>query len=115
MVLLIIILILLDQITKYFLTSTINYGAAFGILQNQRLLLIIISIIVIITCIYYYKKYKLPLSFILAGTISNLIDRIFLGYVRDFIDFKIWPVFNLADVFNCIGVFLLIYFLIKKK
>ena len=46
MVLLIIILILLDQITKYFLTSTINYGAAFGILQNQRLLLIIISLVV---------------------------------------------------------------------
>jgi len=120
MVLLIILLILLDQITKYFLTNTINYGAAFGILQNQTTFLIIVSIIVLGFCIYYFikdknKNQRIALSFILAGTISNLIDRIFLGYVRDFINLKIWPVFNLADSFNVIGVGLLIYFLLKKR
>ncbi|MFH1210084.1 MAG: signal peptidase II [archaeon] len=120
LIILIIVLILLDQLTKHFLTTTINYGAAFSILQNQRIFLIIISIIVLGFCIYYFikdkdKKQRIALSLIISGTSSNLIDRIFLGYVRDFIDLKIWPVFNVADSLNCIGVLLLIYFLIKKK
>ncbi|MBU2633947.1 MAG: signal peptidase II [Nanoarchaeota archaeon] len=120
MVLLIILLILLDQVTKYFLTNIINYGAAFGILQNQTLFLIIVSLIVLGFCIYYFIKYKnknqrIALSLIIAGTASNLIDRIFLGYVRDFINLQIWPVFNLADSYNVIGVGLLIYFIIKKN
>ena len=114
--LIIILLILLDQLTKYLLGNVKNYGAAFGILQGYTTLFIIISIIVIVTCIYYYKNknLRLALSFILAGTISNLIDRILLGYVRDFIDLRIWPVFNLADSFNVIGVILLIYLSFKK-
>jgi signal peptidase II len=116
------IFILLDQITKYFLTEkyiTItsffsfryaeNTGTAFSILQNQNLLLIFISIIVIIGCIYYFKQYKLALTFVLAGAIGNLLDRIFLGFVRDFIAISIWPIFNLADSFNTIGIILLIY------
>ena len=117
--LLIILLILLDQVSKYFFSTTINYGAAFSILQGYTTLLIIISLIVLFACIYYYIKYKnknirLALSFLISGIIGNLIDRIFLGYVRDFIDLKIWPVFNLADSFNVIGVGLLFYFTYKK-
>ena len=114
--LLIILLIILDQLSKYFLGNVVNYGAAFGILKGYTTLLIIISLIVIFICIYYYKekKLKLGLSFILAGTIGNLIDRILLGYVRDFIDLRIWPVFNLADTFNVIGVILIIYISLKK-
>ena len=112
----IILLIILDQLTKYLFPYTINYGAAFGILQGYTTLLIIASIIVILVCYYYYKekKLKIPLSFILAGTLGNLVDRIFLGYVRDFIDLKIWPVFNLADSFNVIGAILLMYIVLKK-
>ncbi|MEK6907233.1 MAG: signal peptidase II [Nanoarchaeota archaeon] len=114
--LLIILLIILDQITKYFLGDVKNYGAAFGILQGYTTFLIIISVIVALVCVYYYreKNLRLALSFILAGTISNLIDRILFGYVRDFIDLKIWPVFNLADSFNVVGVILLIYLNLKK-
>lgn len=115
MIWLVIILIVLDQLTKYFLFTTINYGAAFGILQGYNWLFILISLIVIIICVKYYKRYRLPLTFILAGTISNLIDRVFLGYVRDFIDVGFWPVFNFADSFNVIGVILLIYLFLKKK
>ena len=115
MIYLIILLIILDQLTKYFLVNTINYGAAFGILQGYQWLFILISLVVIVLCVKYYKKYKLPLSFILAGTVSNLIDRVFLGYVRDFIDLKFWPVFNLADSFNVIGVVILIWVLWKKS
>lgn len=114
---LLIILILLDQSTKVIFGNVKNYGAAFGLLQGQLLLFIIISFMVIALCIYYYriKKLRLPLILILAGTIGNLIDRLFLGYVRDFIDLKIWPVFNLADSLYVIGVALLIYILWKKK
>ena len=115
--LIIIILLLLDQISKYLLTTTINKGAAFGLFQGYTTLLIIISLIVLVICIYYYKdkNLRLGLSFLIAGIIGNLIDRIILGYVRDFIDIGIFPVFNLADSFNVIGVGLLIYMSFRKK
>ncbi|MCD4666480.1 signal peptidase II [archaeon] len=116
-ILIIIILTLLDQITKHFFVNVINYGAAFGILQGYTWLFILVSFIVIFVCVKYYKvkELRLSLTFILAGTIGNLIDRVFFGYVRDFIDFKIWPVFNLADTYNIIGLILLAYILFKKK
>ena len=115
----ILLLIILDQITKYFLTTTVNYGAAFNILIGYTTLLIIISLIALTACLYYYikskEKYlKLGLSFLIAGIVGNLFDRIFLGYVRDFIDFNIFPVFNLADTFNFVGVLIIIYLSFKK-
>jgi len=121
--LIIILLILLDQITKYFFTSRINYGAAFNIFEGYTTLLIIISLVVLIVALYYYFKLKdnkkdkniiWGLSFLIAGIIGNLLDRIIFGYVRDFIDIGIFPVFNLADTFNFIGVILIIYFSLKK-
>ena len=100
-------LVALDQVSKLALTDKkygiinyqINYGAAFSILQGYRWLFIIIAIIVMIALAVYYKhaEKKLPIILIMAGTAGNAIDRIFLGYVRDFIDLKMWPVFNLAD------------------
>ena len=111
------IVILLDQITKYifktYFTYTKNYGAAFGILQNQKLLFIIVSLVVIIA-ILLTKKDLISLGFLLGGTIGNLVDRLYYGYVIDFINFKIWPSFNLADTFNTIAVFLLIIYFIKN-
>jgi len=117
------VLIAFDQITKFLFQNqyygsgffrihyTENTGAAFSILQNQNLLLIIIAIVVIALIFYYYKqiKLKLPLILILAGATGNLIDRIFFGYVRDFISVSIWPIFNLADLFSTVGVIWLIY------
>ena len=119
-------IVILDQITKVLFTDKhffiINYitntGAAFSILQNQNLLLTIIASLVSIFMLILLKKYKsleIPLSFIFGGTIGNLIDRIFLGHVRDFIDLKIWPVFNIADSFNVIGVLIIAYFILKEK
>lgn len=119
------LIITLDQVTKYLFTNvnygifryTENTGAAFSLFQGYALTLGLISLIVTGLILYYYKKYPkywLSLSFVLGGTIGNLIDRVFFGYVRDFIDFRIWPVFNIADSFNVIGVFLLIYFMNKK-
>ena len=59
------------------------------------------------------EKEKLALAFIFTGTIGNLIDRILHGFVVDFIDFHFWPVFNIADASNVVGVLLLIYFYVK--
>lgn len=129
-ILLIIGLILLDQLTKRFffqkefifikffsLTYIENTGIAFSLLQNNNFLLTIIMIIILAGIIYLYqkeKKYRLGLSFLIAGAIGNLIDRIFHGFVIDFINISIWPVFNLADTFNIIGIIILIYQIYKK-
>lgn len=95
-----------------------NFGAGFGILQQQRFILIFISVIVIGFIFYYLDKInekesllQLLVGFILGGTVGNLIDRLIYGYVVDFLDFRIWPVFNVADSFVTIGVIgLIIYF-----
>ena len=120
------LIILLDQITKLIFTNKhfgiINYatntGAAFSILQNHTFLLTIISILVAIFILILAKKEKkieIPLAFVFGGTIGNLIDRMFFGYVRDFIDLQIWPIFNIADSFNVIGVTIIIYLILKGK
>ncbi len=120
------LIILLDQLTKLIFTNKhfgiINYatntGAAFSILQNHTFFLTIISILVAIFIYFLAKKEKkirIPLAFVFAGTIGNLIDRIFLGYVRDFIDLQVWPIFNIADSFNVIGVTIMVYLILKGK
>jgi signal peptidase II len=131
-------IIALDQISKYFFSWLLkahevmlfpflylnlvrNKGAGFGILQNQRVFFIIFSLIILGAIIYKWKKIpseknvSIPLGLITGGLIGNLIDRLFFGYVTDFIDFRIWPVFNFADSAISIGViWLIIYIWIKK-
>ncbi len=125
-----ILIIIFDQISKFYFTNkniiiaeflsfryVENTGAAFSILQNQRFLLILISIIVFFVFLYYFKKIEnktalIGISFLLGGIIGNLIDRVYFGYVKDFIDLKIWPVFNIADSFNTLGVILILYYLV---
>lgn len=103
-------------IERFFhITYTQNYGAAFSILQNQRGLFVAISSIAVIVIFYilirYYKQnnmmFSYSLSLIVAGAMGNLTDRIRLGYVIDFFDFRIWPVFNIADVSIVTGTLLL--------
>ena len=112
-------LILIDQTTKFFLVKTINYGAAFGLFQGKRWLLIFISFFVLGIFFSYYKKvnkygvYGMILLF--SGIIGNLIDRLFFGYVRDFIDLGFWPVFNLADTYTSIGTIILIISFVKDE
>ena len=90
-----------------------NYGAAYGILQNQRLFLIIVSVVVIMASILFYKHIattiysKYGLVFLMIGTLGNFIDRLRLGYVIDFINIRIFPVFNIADV--CIDIGLVLF------
>ena len=100
-----------------------NTGAAFGIFGSQQTMLIAISIIFI--CFFTYwditnkdKNVWSTLAYIcvISGAIGNLIDRLFLGYVRDFVnfDFVTWGIFNIADTFITIGcVLYAIYFVIE--
>lgn len=101
------------------LTYLENEGAAFGILKNNRWVFLVISTVAIIGLIIYLVKYPpknkwliFGLSFIVGGGIGNMIDRLLLGYVVDFIDFRVinFAIFNGADSFVCIGaVLVLIY------
>lgn len=110
----------------FYLTYTNNKGAAFSILTGRRILLILVAFIVIGVLIYYVRKNKIEgkankiaLSLVIGGSIGNLIDRILRGAVIDFIDIKIFgynfPIFNLADTFIVIGVFLLIIEMFRKE
>jgi len=112
------VLIVADQVSKYFIPGIKNYGGVFGILQGGNMLFIFGGFLVLVFIIYYKNKVKgygyCGLILLFSSIIGNLIDRIFLGYVRDFIDLRFWPVFNLADSYSTLGVFLLILYFWKK-
>jgi len=106
----------------FYLTHIRNYGAAFGLFQDASVLLLWFSVIVVGVILYIYDQIpkenfpQILTGLILGGTLGNLIDRIRFGYVIDFIDFHIWPAFNIADSAVTIGVIgLIIYFWRDKK
>lgn len=99
-----------------------NTGAAWGIFSGKTITLVIVSIVMI--CLFFVFNhfvknkntwYCISLGFVLGGAIGNLIDRIWLKYVRDFIFldfFPSFPVFNLADSFLCVGAVMLAIFIL---
>lgn len=133
--------ILLDQLTKWLsvefltrvetcpiirnvihLTYVENRGAAFGMFKDQRWIFMLTSTVMILgLSLYLYlgfaenKLYEVSIAMIISGGIGNMIDRLALGYVIDFIDFRLinFAVFNGADSFVCVGAGLLILALIK--
>jgi len=113
---------LIDRILKiYFLSSeffySLNTGAAFSLLQGWNTFLIIFSFLVIIIILYHRdnKKLETGMAFLLGGTLSNLVDRVFYHGVIDYIYFDfINNVFNLADVANIIGAGILAYHFWKE-
>uniref|UniRef100_A0A7C5Z8S0 Lipoprotein signal peptidase n=1 Tax=Caldicellulosiruptor owensensis TaxID=55205 RepID=A0A7C5Z8S0_9FIRM len=101
------------------LTYVQNRGGAFSILEGKRRFFIIVSIILILFLCYMIFKstknlYKFSYSLIVGGATGNLFDRIVKGYVVDFIDIKVIPVFNLADFFITCGVLLLIFLILRE-
>ncbi len=138
-VIIVFVILSLDQISKFFISARLqlnetlplikgvlgltlvhNRGAAFGILRNQLYLFIITSCAAIVL-IYFglknnrHNKYQVVcLSLILAGALGNLIDRLRFGYVIDFLNFYIWPVFNIADSAITIGAILLGWAILKE-
>jgi len=131
--------LLVDQISKFFITKNLflnqslpiinnifhltlihNQGAAFGILKNHHYLFFFTGSLAVILIILNLKDkknriYRFSLGLILAGALGNMIDRFFLGYVIDFLDFRIWPVFNIADCAISLGAILLAWTVIKEK
>jgi len=107
----------------FHITLIFNTGCAFGLLKDQpSLFFLIISLTAIILLIYFFSRfkdgdvfYKLAAILLIAGSASNLIDRLRFGYVVDFLDFRIWPVFNLGDSAITIGVILFMYLLLRSK
>ena len=104
------------------LTKVYNNGASWNILAGYRYLIIIFTIIIFIALIFYQKKFKLnkrnilAFSLVYSGIIGNLIDRIFNGYVIDFTIFGYnYPVFNFADIWIVVGIFLIIIAILKKE
>lgn len=132
------IFLIIDQITKilvikilplsgsieiiknfFYIIPTNNTGAAFSILIGQRIFLILITIAILAFLIQYIKKNKIErkidiisFSFIIGGSLGNLIDRIIRGSVIDFISLKLgnynFPIFNIADTLIVVGVIILL-------
>jgi signal peptidase II len=135
-----IIIIIMDQVTKYIVSTKIplnssievipgiifishvkNSGAAFGVFQNKTNVFIVISVIAIILIIILKIKlnldfilYNISLGFILGGAIGNLIDRIVFKEVIDFIHLRYFAVFNIADSFICIGFGIVVILILKN-
>ncbi len=131
------VIVLLDQAAKFLasrlpldtevpiigsffsLTHVRNTGAAFGIFHNQNIILIVMMILVLGAVAWYYTripKDQLPfVALICGGALGNLIDRIYLGSVIDFIHLSFWPAFNVADIAVTIGAILLVYRMWKEK
>ncbi len=133
-ILLPIVIIILDQVTKYLAVKYLfgqapvvmipehfefrfvkNYGAAFGILQEKRIFFVIITTIVILFMIYFlFKNYRslsklaiFSISILLGGAVGNYIDRIRLGYVVDFIRINIFKSYDFP-VFNAADIFIVV-------
>lgn len=105
----------------FHITYVENPGAAFGILANQRILFLVLTAVITGVMIYLYfslHNKKSPtaigLGIVVSGAIGNFIDRFLFGTVTDFLDFRIWPVFNIADICICVGLALICYFVIIK-
>lgn len=133
-------IVLADQLLKFFVQQNIplnvsyevipgvfsighirNFGAAWSIGSGQRWLFILISLIALGFFCYYFKKtyhnwgYGLGFSLLIGGTLGNLTDRLFSGYVVDMfeLDFIDFPIFNLADCALTLGVIILLVTIIK--
>lgn len=137
-ILIIIIGVFLDRVSKVYAVNNFienpiqgnflnftyleNRGAAFGILQDSRLFFIILTIAIVVGLIYYFvKNYKtnlkilnIALALIISGALGNFYDRLFQGYVVDFLEFAFvrFPVFNVADILVTVGSFLIIIYLL---
>ncbi|MFQ6014436.1 MAG: signal peptidase II [Anaerolineae bacterium] len=104
------------------LTHVTNSGAAFGLFPGAGLVFTVIAIVVAVAIIVYYRYLpkgqwlvRLSLGLQLGGALGNLTDRLRYGYVIDFVDFKVWPIFNLADAAIVIGVAILAYLILQDK
>jgi len=127
------LVLIVDRLTKYLLlknfsegesvglapgifhiTLVLNSGAAFGIFKGRSVFFILsTALVIVLICLYIIRggckemPVLVALGLILGGAAGNLIDRVMFGYVIDFLDFRIWPVFNIADASITVGAVIL--------
>lgn len=145
-VLFVLVLIAIDQATKYFAVENLmnqkpyvvwegvfelhyleNRGAAFGLLQGQKIFFVLITVIILAVIVYVlvkapyqklYTKLHITLVFIAGGAVGNLIDRLRYDYVVDFLYFSLinFPIFNVADIYVTLAsIYLVILLLFVYK
>ncbi len=92
-----------------------NSGIAFGLFSSATPVVIILTVAAVAwMLVFFYRSgarhpvLPIALGFVIGGSVSNLIDRVRLGHVTDFLDLRFWPAFNLADSFICVGVAVLL-------
>lgn len=131
--LLIFLVLLVDQVSKYLVMASLaegqaipmllfdlhhvhNRGAAFGIMQSGGVVFVAVALIVLAAVVALHGQIRssgpavtVAVGLIAGGTLGNLVDRLRFGYVVDFIDLRWWPVFNVADSAICIGVGILMW------
>lgn len=98
------------------ITYVQNTGVAFGLFPNQRLALVMIGIVVCAAVLFYFSKAKkgdillqIAFAIIFGGSLGNLFDRVFYGFVIDYIDITFFSVFNFADIAINAGVLLILF------
>lgn len=106
----------------FHITLVFNNGAAFGLLKDRAAFFVLVSAFVITFIILFAWRHKgmsgllaLSLGLILGGSLGNLVDRVTFGYVIDFFDFRVWPVFNIADSAITAGVGMLALSVVIKR
>ena len=104
-------------------TRVNNSGAAFGLMHGQAPLLVWVSALGLLFFAFFFLKRGIRsgsrlaetgTALVMGGTLGNLYDRLRYGYVIDFIDLRVWPVFNIADSAITVGIGLLAIYLIKE-
>jgi signal peptidase II len=130
--------VLADQVTKHVVTRTLplddsvhvagplsihhvqNSGIAFGFFASATSLVILLTGVAVVWMLYFFARsgsrhavLPVALGLVIGGSVSNLIDRVRLGHVTDFLDFTYWPAFNLADTFIVVGVATLLLALVS--
>ena len=99
----------------FHITFVLNPGAAFGMMEHQRWIFVAVAMLVVALVLLFYRKLqqerlitRVGAGLLLGGAIGNVADRIQSGLVVDFLDFRIWPVFNIADIAICGGAAMII-------
>jgi len=102
-----------------YITYVKNTGIAFGLFKNNNIFMIILISVIILIVLYFYNKEKnkvfslnIAITLLISGAVGNLVDRIYYGFIVDYIDFTFWPAFNLADSLIVIGSITLAVYLI---
>lgn len=138
----VLLVVLADQLTKTWIRTNLafgqsiqdvgffrilhvhNTGASFGLFKDHSLTLTIVAIIgivVILALVFLLRSrwsfydsmlVRSGIGLVMGGTIGNLVDRLRIGHVTDFLDFKIWPVFNIADASAVVGAIIIAFCLI---